>query len=46
MEQMFLARWRDVAVGVVAVRFHADGTGELKRMHVPAPDVYRDRQRA
>jgi GNAT superfamily N-acetyltransferase len=31
---LFLARWREVAVGIVAVRFHDDHTAELKRMYV------------
>ena len=31
---LFLARWHDIGVGIVAVRFHDDGTAELKRMYV------------
>jgi GNAT superfamily N-acetyltransferase len=32
--EVFVAHVRDVAVGTVSVRFHADGTAELKRMFV------------
>jgi GNAT superfamily N-acetyltransferase len=31
---VFLARWDGIAVGVVALRCHRDGTAELKRMYV------------